>query len=230
MAKIIIKNRYGVVPNALLNNTELTFRAKGVYAYIQSKPDGWEFSAERISAQTKEGLTAVRMALRELEDIGYLRRNKQRSKMGHLCYEYQLFDTPTGDEPTSDFPTLENPTLENPTLENLTTYSKKENSNKESSNKEDRFEEFWEAYGKKTGKKNAQAKWAKLKDKEREAIFEAIPKYHVYRPDPTYRRDPERFISLRVWEDEAVQSIQTIKQSTDTASAKQFELTIPDQW
>ncbi len=225
MAKIIIKNRYGVVPNALLNNTELTFRAKGVYAYIQSKPDGWEFSAERIAAQTKEGLTAVRMALKELEDIGYLSRIKHRSPKGYLTYEYQLFDVPVDKSPTSENPTLENPTLEIPTLENPTTYSKKEESNKE-----DRFEEFWEMYGKKTGKKNAQAKWSKLKEKDKEAILEAIPKYLIFRPDPTYRKDPERFISNRVWEDESIQSIQVPNKTENPISTKQFELTIPDQW
>jgi DNA-binding transcriptional regulator GbsR (MarR family) len=230
MAKIIIKNRYGVVPNALLNNTELTFRAKGVYAYIQSKPDGWEFSAERISAQTKEGLTAVRMALRELEEIGYLSRQKQRSPKGYLNYEYQLFDTPTEVSPTSGNPTLENPTLEIPTLENLTTYSKKEESKKDSSNKEERFEEFWEAYGKKTGKKNAIAKWIKLTETEKEEAIQSIPKYLIFRPDPTYRKDPERYIGNRIWEDEAIQSIKAPNQSTETTSTKQFELTIPDQW
>jgi hypothetical protein len=230
MAKIIIKNRYGVVPNALLNNTELTFRAKGVYAYIQSKPDGWEFSAERISAQTKEGLTAVRMALKELEDIGYLSRVKHRSPKGYLTYEYQLFDVPVDKSPTLENPTLENPTLEIPTLENQTTYSKKEESNKEDSKKDDRFDEFWEMYGKKTGKKNAQAKWSKLKDKDKQDAIDAIPKYLFLRPDPVYRRDPERFISNRVWEDEAVQSTQLPSKTDNPISAKQFELTIPDKW
>jgi hypothetical protein len=230
MAKIIIKNRYGVVPNALLNSTELSFRAKGVYAYIQSKPDGWEFSAERISAQSKEGLTAVRMALKELEDTGYLTRVKQRSQKGYLNYEYQLFDSPIEVSPTLENPTLENPTLEIPTLENQTTYSNKEESKKEDSNKDDRFEDFWEAYGKKTGKKNAQAKWSKLKEKEKDAILEVIPKYLIFRPDPVYRKDPERFISQRVWEDESIQSIQVPNSNKEPINTKQFELTIPDKW
>lgn len=230
MAKIIIKNRYGVVPNDLLNSTELSFRAKGVYAYIQSKPDGWDFSAERISMQSREGLTAVRMALKELEDAGYLSRSKYRSQKGYLVYDYQLFDTPIQVGPTSENPTLENPTLEIPTLENQTTYSNKEESKKEDSNKEDRFEDFWEAYGKKTGKKNALAKWTKLKEKEKDAILETIPKYLIFRPDPVYRKDPERFISQRVWEDESIQSIILPNSQQQPVNTKQFELTIPDQW
>ena len=56
MGKLIVKNRYGTIPNDLLNSTKISFKAKGLFAYIQSKPDNWEFSAERISKQVKEGL------------------------------------------------------------------------------------------------------------------------------------------------------------------------------
>ena len=131
MAKVIIKNNFGIVPNDLLNDKELTFKAKGVYAYIQSKPANWDFSAERISMQTKEGVTSVRMALIELEDAGYLIRTQSRNNRGHLVYSYQLSSCPIGDYeeiPTSDNPRLENPMLDNPRLDNLTLYSNKDNS------------------------------------------------------------------------------------------------------
>lgn len=113
MSKIFIKNRFGVVPNDLLNDKNISFKAKGIYAYIQSKPDGWNFSVERISWDSNEGEASVRSGILELEKAGYLFRKKYKNELGYNQYDYYLFD-----KPTCENPTLENPTLENPTLEN----------------------------------------------------------------------------------------------------------------
>ena len=74
MGKLIIKNRYGTIPNDLLNSIHISFKAKGMYAYIQSKPDNWEFSAERISKQVKEGLPSVISDFKRIGNFGYLAR------------------------------------------------------------------------------------------------------------------------------------------------------------
>ena len=236
MAKVVIKNNFGIVPNDLLNNKNLTFKAKGVYAYIQSKPATWDFSAERISLQTKEGVTSVRMALIELEEAGYLTRTQSRNNKGHLVYSYQLSGAPmevNEEIPTSDYPTLDFPTLDFPTLDNLTLYSNKDNSNKESSKKEDKFNEFWEMYGKKVGKDNTRKQWIKLKETERDAILVAVPYYKAARPESMYRKDPERYLKHRVWEDEViVNPLEEKRKETGgaPADASSFELNIPDTW
>ncbi len=236
MAKVTIKSNFGVVPNDLLNNKDLTFKAKGVYAYIQSKPASWDFSAERISLQTKEGITAIRMALIELEKAGYLIRTQSRNNKGHLVYSYQLSSCPLElleEIPTSDYPTLDFPTLDFPTLDNLTLYSNKDNSNKESSKKDNRFEEFWELYGKKVGKENTRKQWSKLKENEKDAILVAVPYYTRARPESVYRKDPERYLKHRVWEDEVIiNPLEEKRKETSGAPAddKSFELDIPDTW
>jgi hypothetical protein len=236
MAKVIIKNNFGVVPNDLLNDKELTFKAKGVYAYIQSKPANWDFSAERISMQTKEGVTSVRMALIELEDAGYLIRTQSRNNRGYLVYSYQLSSCPIGDceeIPTSDNPRLENPRLDNPRLDNLTLYSKKENSNKEISKIEDRFDQFWEVYGKKVGKENTRKQWAKLKESEKDEILVSVTYYTRARPDAMYRKDPERYLKNRVWEDEVIiNPLDEKRKETGGAPADEesFVFNIPDKW
>lgn len=236
MAKVTIKNNFGVVPNDLLNNKDLTFKAKGVYAYIQSKPASWDFSAERISLQTKEGVTAIRMALIELEKAGYLTRTQSRNNKGHLIYSYQLSSCPLEvleEIPTSDNPTLDFPTLDFPTLDNLTHISNKDNSNKESSKKDDRFDEFWELYGKKVGKENTRKQWSKLKESEKDAILVAVPYYTRARPEAVYRKDPERYLKHKVWEDEViVNPLEEKRKETGGAPAdtKGFELDIPDTW
>jgi hypothetical protein len=236
MAKVVIKNNFGIVPNELLNNKDLTFKAKGIYAYIQSKPTNWDFSAERISGQTKEGLTSVRTALIELEKAGYLIRTQSRNNKGHLVYSYQLSDSKIDDKeeiPTSDYPTLDYPTLDFPTLDNLTLYSNKEYSNKELSKKDDRFEQFWEMYGKKVGKDSTKKQWTKLKEDDKEAILLAVPLYTRARPESMYRKDPERYLKHRVWEDEVVINPLDEKRKENggtPARQESYDLNIPDTW
>lgn len=149
MAKLKINKNYGIIPNEILNNTEISFKAKGLFAYIQSKPDGWDFSAERISVQTNEGLTSVRTGLKELENAGYLLRRKFHNEYGFFEIEYVLSENPFVENPTLDNPTSVNPTSENHTNNSNKDLSKKERqyitlSNKENSNILERKQQFYE--------------------------------------------------------------------------------------
>lgn len=94
MAKLTISNRFGVTPNDLLNEPSISLKAKGLFAFIQSKPDGWDFSAERIALQTKDGRDSIQVALRELEQAGYLQRKRYQDSKGFWQVEYTLTDLP----------------------------------------------------------------------------------------------------------------------------------------
>lgn len=127
MSKLFIKDRFATTPNALLYNSNISLRAKGLFAYIQGKPDNWNFSAERIALECKEGLQSVRSALRELETFGYLQRVKSKNEKGHWECDYILHSAPSN--PADEKPTLgnrptENHTTEKPTLENHTNINK----------------------------------------------------------------------------------------------------------
>lgn len=111
MAKLKIFNKYATVPNELLNNTLISLKSKGLYAYIQSKPDDWDFSAERISIQLKEGLPSIKSALKELEKYGYLFRRRYQNLKGFWEVEYILYENPSVEILTVGKPTEENPTI-----------------------------------------------------------------------------------------------------------------------
>ncbi len=74
MSQLTIKDSFSVTPNSLLNNPSISLKAKGLYAFMQGKPNGWKFSVERMAEQLKEGEKAIRNALHELEQAGYLRK------------------------------------------------------------------------------------------------------------------------------------------------------------
>jgi len=129
MGKLYIKNRYGQVPVELLNRPDISLRAKGLFAFLQSKPDGWAFSVGRIAMQTKEGKAAVRTALQELEKAGYLVREPCKNDKGQWAgYDYYLFEKPSS----------ENRTTDNPSTDSLYTLSKKDFSKKDFSKKDSR--------------------------------------------------------------------------------------------
>lgn len=71
-----LKVPYAQIPNDLLSDKTLSFSAKGLWAYIQSKPNDYDFSSTRIIEETKEGIKSVQSCLRELENAGYLVRHR----------------------------------------------------------------------------------------------------------------------------------------------------------
>lgn len=96
MSKTKILFRFGATPIDLLNKKEISLKAKGLYAFIQSKPDGWNFSVEKIATQTKDGKESIKSAINELEEIGYLLRKSKKDKCGKwVGYEYILEEKPS---------------------------------------------------------------------------------------------------------------------------------------
>lgn len=72
---------YTATPNSIINDPNLSFKAKGIWTYINSKPEGWDFSVNRIIADTNEGEKAVRSGLRELVDHGLLEYTAKKDQL-----------------------------------------------------------------------------------------------------------------------------------------------------
>ena len=71
-------------------------------------------------------------------------------------------------------------------------------------NKKEQFNKFWVAYDKKVGKVKALAEWDKLNisDDLLQTILKSISTYKQSQPDSKYRKDPERWLKEKRWEDE----------------------------
>lgn len=101
----IIKTTFGIVPNSLLNDNTISLKAKGLYAYMHSKPDNWDFTINGIASQLLEQYKAVASALKELENAGYLTRKNYQGEAGKWTCDYYLHIEPTLPHPTSLQPT-----------------------------------------------------------------------------------------------------------------------------
>ncbi len=113
---------YTVMSNHHLRNKSLTLKAKGLLSQILSLPDDWDYTLAGLSQINREKIDAIRQAVRELEEAGYIVRTRTRDAKGCLRgADYVIYEqprSPISDLPVSDNPMLENPTLENPVLEN----------------------------------------------------------------------------------------------------------------
>lgn len=70
------------VPNYVLQDPRLDWRAKGVLAYLCSRPSWWKFYLTEIETNAKDGIKSLKSALRQLEDTGYLIRKPIRDGHG----------------------------------------------------------------------------------------------------------------------------------------------------
>ena len=89
------KNReYVVMSNKFLRNKEMSLKAKGLLALCLSLPETWDYSMNGLVAICKENITAVRSALKELEEHGHLKIVKTKNEKGHFEYEYIIHEAP----------------------------------------------------------------------------------------------------------------------------------------
>ena len=65
------ENPYVQIDKRPLEDDRLSWRAKGIFAYLLSKPDGWKVNIKDIWAKGTEGRNAVQVCMRELEKFGY---------------------------------------------------------------------------------------------------------------------------------------------------------------
>ena len=88
------KSNYTVVDNTFIRDMNLSMKAKGLMLLMLSLPPEWDYSVAGLAAICKEGMTAIRGALKELEDAGYLRRERRNNEKGYFVYEYILTEIP----------------------------------------------------------------------------------------------------------------------------------------
>ena len=96
------KNRnYSVINNMVLRDSRLTWKARGIAAYLFSMPDDWSINSEYLWKSGVEGRDSVRNALRELSDLGYLQRRKYQNNKGRWVTELALTESPTPENQAS---------------------------------------------------------------------------------------------------------------------------------
>ena len=195
-------NKFTVISNNEVQDKRLSWKARGIFSYLWSMPDNWDFYETEVAKHAPDGRDSLRSGLMELEEHGYLKRERVRNKGQFGGTAWIITDNPTpktenqipmSENPTQGSPMSENPTQENPTLQNK--YHTKDLPNKGLTHKQANacsadadlsvsFNKLWNLYPKKQGKKDAfrhyKAWRKKSKDNTDDYLLRKLNEYKAY--------------------------------------------------
>ena len=123
----VSKNRdFTVIANSVFKDRRLSAKAKGILVEMLSLPENWDYTLKGLTTLFSDGIDSIRQGIKELEENGYIVRERKRDARGRLGgMEYVIYETPekaVGNivensspeqsapmiaEPTEDFPVQE---------------------------------------------------------------------------------------------------------------------------
>ncbi|MEU6496898.1 hypothetical protein ABZ890_42115 [Streptomyces sp. NPDC046984] len=113
---VMAADQFTQIANGLFRDTQLSFKAKGLFGLLSTHRDGWRMTVCDIARHGCDGDSAVKSGLKELEGRGFLIRERERGSDGTLgAAAYFITDLPTlqnpRSQPESGFPPVDKPTL-----------------------------------------------------------------------------------------------------------------------
>ena len=123
----VSKNRdFTVIANSVFKDRRLSAKAKGILVEMLSLPENWDYTLKGLTTLFSDGIDSIRQGIKELEENGYIVRERKRDARGRLGgMEYVIYETPEKAvenivensspeqsapmiaEPTEDFPVQE---------------------------------------------------------------------------------------------------------------------------
>lgn len=229
--RVIKSENYTAMSNYHLRDKRLSLKACGLLSKVLALPPDWEYSVNGLASICKEGREAIRNALNELSEYGYVERSGQARVGGKFTAgDYLIREIPVVDPPDPDqedlhrggfAATVEPPreTRHNKVLSNkLLTIdppiapqgaapsSQGRRAGTAPDWKPDRFEAFWRYFPRGEGKAKARQAWNKLKPDD-ELIATIARALQRQKASPDWQRGigipyASTYLNQRRWEDE----------------------------
>lgn len=87
------ESNFVVLYKEILENPEISLKAKGLWAFCMSKPDDWVFEIAQLQRTLKEGEKALISAIDELIQFGYCFRVQPRGEKGMFEeVDYEIYE------------------------------------------------------------------------------------------------------------------------------------------
>lgn len=103
-AKLVNKSRNGnftQIPNALLGDNRISWKAKGIISYLLGKSSGWVVRMSDLLNQSTDGMDAVRSGIKELCEFGYAEWKIIREEDGTIATRVlEITDEPAVENPS----------------------------------------------------------------------------------------------------------------------------------
>ena len=109
---------FTIMSNSHFKEKKMSLKAKGLLSLMLSLPDDWQYNLKGLVTLSKDGKDSVMAGLAELEEFGYLRRERTKDDSGKFSgIVYHIYETPQKENPISDFPHSAMPNDEKPNSE-----------------------------------------------------------------------------------------------------------------
>ena len=201
--ELAIDRDFTIVRNAWARDGRLSLRARGLLLQLMSHRPGWEVTIESLMRVNPEGRNAIRGAIGELEEYGYLKREQQVSGGRYGGMDYIVCDplisgvgkTDIGKTDVGGPAHKEDYSSEDHLQEELPALATP-----------DRFEDFWAVYPRKKEKKRAQTAWkSAVKREPAEGIIAAAKNYAEERKNvkdgEQFTKHASTWLNNDCWED-----------------------------
>lgn len=111
--RVAHNKNYTTVHNHICKDKRLSYKAKGIWLYAFSRPDDWQFYESDIVSQSNEKKYSIKAGLKELEEAGYLVKERRRDKKNQFKgWIYTFYEIPN--EIKKSLPKREKPIVGKP--------------------------------------------------------------------------------------------------------------------
>lgn len=184
---------YTVMSNHHLRDKALSLKAKGLLSMMLALPEDWDYSVNGLVAICKEDVRAVKSALAELKEQGYLVVTKlyPNGERKRIEYVYDIFEKPQ-DVHSQEVHNQEvqNVAVENVSLRNDTQLNTEESNtkelntdNKKKVRKSNSFNEIIEAYTNSPTTRELLGEWLQNRKAKRSAMTDNAIKRNIDKLD-----------------------------------------------
>lgn len=195
----------------------LSWKARGIFLYLASMSDGWNFYVDEIAKHAPQGKRSLQSGLKELEEYGYLKRvrtHKPNGDLSSLKWELHYEPVELQKQKSSEAVLLQKrnePLINNNNnkyQETININNNKRNIKESQASLTDRFEKLWKQYPKKQGKKVAFEAYKRaikkgVQDKDIELGITNYNKYiKITKKDYQYIKQGSTWFNQNCWDDE----------------------------
>lgn len=115
------RNNFVMMDKGFLDDDRLSYKAKGILAYLLSKPDNWVVVIKDLMNHAKDGRDSIYSGLKELKECGYYSKTPVRNEKGVVTHwDSVIYEVPeenpenTASYPLPAFPDTAFPDTEKP--------------------------------------------------------------------------------------------------------------------
>ena len=145
---------YTVIPNTTLQDKNLSLEARGLLAFLLSKPGNWQIHKTQLQDELRLGRNRLDRIFDELATNGYAERIENREAGRYSSVDWVIHPSPLHRKPLTVEPTaVDGCTV----ISNYKGKTTKERGIQRKDNTNALFGQVWETYPRKTNRKGAEA-------------------------------------------------------------------------